>query len=369
MPREKIFIAHSWTGVGLNIQSISVAKAASANYDITYLTQARIGSPKLQYNDHLQIHEWPNKRPGKWEDFLFLFKLIRKKRPQVLIVHFGATNICMIVSWLMRVQNRICWMHTLSSQFFLDSASKKKGKRSFIYRKLAYRMATHIIVQNDSAKIDAINNFSITPGKIHKIYNGIIQNAKPVLYENKIKSIRYSGRLAKSKGIDIMLEAFNIAYKKNKNILLEIAGYGNEEEQNLKAFIKNEQLEQAIIFHGYLSSYEEAVQFIGNAYCLLLPSRTDNFPTVVLEALSLGIPIIASDTGGIPEMFENEKEGFLVPMENADAFASAIVKMASDENVRNEMSKEARQTYLHKFSMDQHVHNVIKFIGQLNRGS
>ena len=363
---KKIFIAHGWTEVGLNIQTISVAKAASELYDIIYLTQPRIGKSETQFNEHLKIIEWPNKRPGKFKDFLFLIKLVRKERPDLILVHFGATNICMIVSWLMRIKFRVCWMHTLSSQYYLDSTNIRKAKLAISFRKIAYRMATHIVIQNEVARNDAIENYKVSTGKIFKIYNGIRQYGLPVLYENKIKSFRYSGRLDESKGIDILLKAFAIVYKDNKNSILEIAGKGSE-EAFIKTFIQKEGLENAIVFHGYFSDYNKAVNFISGAYCLLLPSRSDNFPTVVLEALSFGVPVIASNTGGIPEMFEDGKEGYLVPMENVEALAEAMQKLIANANLRNEMSIQARNTFLRKYSMERHVAHVIEFIEQLKQ--
>lgn len=363
---KKIFISHGWLKVGVNVQTMSVAEKLSEKFDITFLSQPRIGQHEIKINDHLKVLEWPSRSPKKLKDFLFLIKLLRKIKPEVIIVHFSATNLCMAVSWLLRVPYRVAWLHTLSEQYYIDSQNDRVAKKAISHRKFAYKLATHIICLNEYAKNDAVNNFEITPKKLFKIYNGIQQYGLPVLYEKKIKSIRYSGRLAKSKGIDILLAAFAIVYKTNKNIILEIAGKGMEEEAYLKTFIQKEGLENAIIFHGYLGNYQEAVNFIRNAYCFILPSRSDNFPTVVLEALSFGVPVIASHTGGIPEMFENEKEGFLVPKENAEALAEAMQKLIANESLRNEMSIQARDTFLRKYSMEQHVAQVLEFIDQLN---
>ena len=364
---KKIFISHGWLKVGVNVQTMSVAEKLAEKFDVTFLSQPRIGQPEIKINNHLKVIEWPSRSPKKLKDFIFLFKNIRKEKPEVIIAHFSATNLCMAVSWLMRVPNRITWLHTLSEQYYSDSTNKRNAKKSIYFRKLAYVFATHIICLNGYAKNDAIKNFKIKPNKISIIYNGIKQYGLPLLYENRIKSLRYSGRLAKSKGIDILLDAFAIVYKTNKNVILEIAGQGKEEEEYLKNFIQKEGLENAIVFRGYFSDYNKAVNFISGAYCLLLPSRSDNFPTVVLEAFSYGIPVIASHTGGIPEMFENEKEGFLVPKENVQALAEAMQKLISNENLRNEMSIQARNTFLRKYSMERHVAHVLEFIEQLNQ--
>lgn len=360
----KVFIAHSWSEIGLNIQTRNVAKKLAENGEVVFLTQARIGKPELYINDHLKILEWPNKRPNRLKDLFFLMKKIRQEKPQILIVHFGATNISMLAAWLMRVKHRICWMHTLSTQYYLDSGGKAVADRNFFLRKLAYRLATRIIVQNEYGRKDAKEQYNIKADKIYKIYNGITGTPLAHRLNVQLKSIRYSGRLDRSKGIDILLNAFSKFYEDHKDFKLEIAGKGTEEE-NLKELIKQYKLEEAVVIHGYLGNYSASIQFISEAYCLVVPSRIDNFPTVILEAMSNAVPVIASDTGGIPDMIEHNKDGLLVEPESAEALAGALKSLAENVELRDRMAVEARKSFAEKFSMDRHVNNVIEFLQML----
>ncbi len=361
---QKIFIAHSWIDVGLNIQTKAVAKRLSQSKEVLFITQARIGQPQTEISDTLKVVEWPDKRPNKLKDLFFLIKKIRKDKPGALIVHFGATNISMLGAWLCGVKYRICWMHTLTGQYFLDT-SDEAAKRAIFYRKIFYRMATHVIVQNEFGRNDAHKVFKINSKKIFKIYNGIVPSNNIVASAGTQKSIRYSGRLDYSKGIDILIKAFSLVYQKDKTVKLEIAGKGGKETE-LKALVKSLQLEEVVIFHGYFDHYTKALQFIAEAYCLAVPSRLDNFPTVILEALSFGVPVIASAAGGITDMIENERDGYLVEKENIEALAIAIAKLTNDIVRRDLFSVQAKKTFEEKFTMERHVENVEKFLDGLN---
>ena len=361
---QKIFITHSWSDVGVNIQTKTVAKKLSESIRVFYLSQARIGKSSAKINDNLIVHEWPNKRPNSIKDFLFICKKIWKEKPGAFVANFGATNISMIAAWLLRVKYRICWLHTMSEQFYIDVKDEHAAKKIIKQKKRIYALATHVVVLNEYGKVDAIKNYSIPEGKISKIYNGINPvNITPGEKKN-YKSIRYSGRLDRSKGVDILIRAFAKVYQQDKTVKLEIAGRGDEENK-LKELVKSEQLNECVIFHGYFDHYTKALQFIADAYCLVVPSRIDNFPTVILEAFAAGVPVIASNVGGIPDMVQNETEGLLVEKEKVEGLSIAIQKMIDDCVMRNRMGSHAYKTFEEKFSMEKHVENVVEFLESL----
>jgi glycosyltransferase involved in cell wall biosynthesis len=367
MSIQKIFIAHSWNDVGVNIQTKAVAKKLSESIQVLYLTQSRTGNSKLRVNDNLVVAEWPNKRPNTIKDFFFICKKIIRERPDIFIAHFGATNISMIAAWLLRIKYRVCWLHTMAVQFYFDVEDKTTAEKIIKRKKRIYSLATHVIVLNEYGRKDAIKYYSIPGKKIYKIYNGIHSAGFKKVNSGIVKSIRFIGRLDNSKGVDILIKAFAKVYTENKNLLLEIAGKGSEEE-NLKTITKGERLEDAVKFHGYFNHYAEAEKFISEAYCLVVPSRIDNFPNVILEALSAGVPVIASNAGGVPDMIEDEMEGYLVENENIEAFSAAIKKMTGNPEIRNKMALKARKSYEEKFTLEKHVSNVTGFLNSLKQG-
>src|SRR6266540_2050873 len=146
MPIKKVFIAHSWSDVGVNIQTKAVAKRLSGTTEVLYLSQARVGKPELSVNDKLRVAEWPSKRPNTFKDFFFICKKIIRERPDVFIAHFGATNISMIAAWLLRVKYRICWVHTLTTQYYSDIKDEQIARKTIKRRRRIYALATHLVV-------------------------------------------------------------------------------------------------------------------------------------------------------------------------------------------------------------------------------
>lgn len=364
MNKKKVLIAHSWSDVGINIQTKAAAKKLSETREVLYITQARIKQTAADLNNNLVIEEWPNKRPNTVKDFLFICKKIWQYKPNILIVHFGATNICMLAAWLMRVKYRICWLHTLTEQFYLDAADPKLAAKTIKRRSRAYSLATHVVVINKYGEKDAQNGYGIKAGKIKVIPNGIAHTYSGNAAEENKKSIRFVGRIEKSKGIDILAEAFKLIAENDKDICLEIAGKGSL-EMKLKQWVNNNDLTGRIIFHGYFSDYRKSADFISKAYCLVVPSRMDNFPTVVLEAMSTAVPVIASAVGGIPEMINDGEDGILFEAGNAEQLAAAIKKIIADTVYRNKLALNAAKSFGNKFSISRHVNNVTAFLDSL----
>ncbi|HNP23886.1 MAG TPA: glycosyltransferase [Panacibacter sp.] len=361
----KIFIAHSWSDVSVNIQTKAVAQDLAAHHQVSFFSQARIGSPVLRLSNNLSVYEWPNKRPNTLRDFFFLCRHILRNRPDVMIVHFGATNICMIAAWLLGVRHRVCWLHTLTGQYSGDVKDAALAGRLIRRRKYIYALATKVVVLNEYGRADAVGNYRIPASKVYKIYNGIfpppVENIGPV---NRV--VRFIGRLDHSKGVDLLLEAIALLQPGADDILFEIAGHGAE-EANLKQLAATLGLQDRVFFRGYFAHYREALRFVAGAYCLVVPSRLDNFPTVILEALASGVPVVAFAAGGIPDMVADEKDGLLVPAGDTAALAAAIKRLLQDVRLREHMADNARQHFAAAFSMDQHVGAVNKFINQLSR--
>src|SRR5687767_5597104 len=78
----------------------------------------------------------------------------------------------------------------------------------------------------------------------------------------------------------------------------------------------------------------------------VLASRAEGMPLVVLEAMGVGKAVIATDVGGIPEIIFNGDTGLLVPSENAEALADAMITLEQDENLRSELGDRARKLIL-----------------------
>lgn len=367
MQRRRIIIAHGWIDVSLNIQTKKVAYKLCDNWDVWFFTQPRVGKPVLQVNDHLVVMQWPNKRPTGFKDLLFCIKQIRRIRPETVVVHFGATKIMMLASWLTGVKNRVAWYHTLSTQTRLESKGFFRTRFNLFVRTLMYAAATKIVVQNQYAAKDAMDNHSVDADKIVKIENGLdkagIAKESYDYGQREIKFL-YLGRLHYTKGCDFLIKVFATLVSRYPNVSLKIVG-GGEIEGELKGMVNSLGATGRITLSGPTKDYESVFAYLNEAYALVVPSRTDNFPTVVFEAFSYGVPVIGSKAGGIPEMIDDKVNGYICESENEEQWIEKLSYLIEQPSVRNEMAVNARDIFEKRYTMQRHVENVEAFVNSL----
>ena len=101
-------------------------------------------------------------------------------------------------------------------------------------------------------------------------------------------------------------------------------------------------------------AYDTIFEFLASISFLIVPSRIDNLPTVVMEAFSTGTPVIGSNVGGIPDMIVDGYNGLLFENENSDDLADKIIMLLKNGEKRDLLSKNARQTFENRFSVENH---------------
>jgi glycosyltransferase involved in cell wall biosynthesis len=98
--------------------------------------------------------------------------------------------------------------------------------------------------------------------------------------------------------------------------------------------------------------WERTVRLIRGSDALVLPSRIEGLPTVLLEAMAVGTPVVATEVGGVPEMIESGKEGLLVPADDVQSLASAVVSVVSDKRLGASLAGNARRKVEETYSWD-----------------
>lgn len=168
----------------------------------------------------------------------------------------------------------------------------------------------------------------------------------------------YIGRLSHNKGLDLLIDTFTKL--ENKNVKLFIAGDG---EKKYVLSLKKKANEK-IFFLGYVDKYK----FLSQIDYLIVPSLlNDSFPTVVLEAISFGKPVIASKRGGIPEIINNGVEGFLFNPDTPEELLNAILKVM--EFLYNEYKLYSQRCIkrANLFTLDKMIKAHIGVINELGR--
>ncbi len=161
------------------------------------------------------------------------------------------------------------------------------------------------------------------------------------------KEVVFVGWVIKTKGIEELLCAWQNTAQKYPDWMLKIIGPCNEDykkELCTKYSCKN------VIFAGE-QSHDEVMKNVSDAAVFTLPSYTEGFPNAVLEAMALEKPIVATSVGAIPDMLEGC--GFVIAPRNSDELEKAFDRMLSDENLRCEFSKKAKQKLIDEYTIEK----------------
>lgn len=126
-----------------------------------------------------------------------------------------------------------------------------------------------------------------------------------------------------------------------------------------------DEMPENLIFHGPTNKPKSR---IADAACLLMLSEDQGCPNASLEAMSVGVPVIANNTGGVPEQVINEKTGILLPEipPDADSIATEILRICSDPQLRNTLGKNAREHATKTFSMSLMARRYAKLFQTLH---
>ena len=300
-------------------------------------------------NGNPSILTWPSRRPTEWRDARFLHSLIRRYDPACIIGNFAAVNICTLVGWFDRVPVRVAWTHTLSKAIEKDGETPrwklyllKKRKR------LVYRFATHIVAVSNALAEDQRLVYGVPAGKLSVLR--ILLSDPPAGHARPdCNKVLYAGRLSPTKGLDVLLRAVPLIREACPDVIVEFLGDGPMRRE-YEALARSLRIEDACAFLG-ARPISEVYERLAAAAVMAAPSIHDSFPLVTVEASSAGVPVVASNAGGIPEIVVDGETGFLVPPLDPDALAEKIILLLKNEDLRRRFGQAARARFESIFSI------------------
>ena len=212
------------------------------------------------------------------------------------------------------------------------------SKRRLV-RNIVYRFASGSVFQTeDAAKCfpKAIQRNAVI------IPNPVKDNLPFVDYTAHSQEIVAAGRLVAQKNYPMMLEAFKLFKDRFPNYILKIYGEG-EEKEKLQNLAKSLHIETDVHFEGLVHDLHERIR---TASMYVLSSDYEGISNSLLEALSMGLPCVSTDCpcGGSRHLINSERNGLLVPVGDAKAFAAAMERIASDSTYAETLGKEATKT-------------------------
>ncbi len=313
---------------GTETQTRLLAEKLSKKHSVTVITRRARGLPKTEARKGFSIRR------------LFYVRI-----PLVGFILFSLSAFLYLLRKRRNIDVLQCMMINPNGLIGL-AAEKLLGIRTFVWSRgeysyitswffsrlvvnLVINRARNIIVQSNAARKQILEAF---PGKtIHVIPNGIDIPSRA----SSGSKVVYVGRLTPVKGVSYLLDALSMMKSQPETIIVGDGAIRKELERRARGL--------SVVFAGSVPP-EEVSRYLLQARVLVLPSLSEGFPNAVLEAMSFGVPVIATAVGSVPEIVKHGENGFLVKPKDPKSIAAFLEKLLSDDILIENMRRNARLT-------------------------
>jgi glycosyltransferase involved in cell wall biosynthesis len=280
--------------------------------------------------------------------FLLKFELANILRPSV-IVCLGATNSIPLGISSILTRAKFILVITGEISYAVESMPKYLRKVVAFLLKIIFHKAHKILALGKSIRKNLIDNYGVNPEKIFLYKYKIPEIFSPNVASDLKASLNPNGpivlticRISPEKGLSYLIEASRIITEKFPNVRIIIKGsYGASRTtekyyEQLTGLIRKRNLQEHITILDD-SPYSEIPKYLSAADVFVLPSLSEGFPLVILEALATGVPVVATPVGGIPDILVNKTNSLLIKPRDVEGLAGAITRVLSEDELRKRM--------------------------------
>lgn len=224
-----------------------------------------------------------------------------------------------------------------------------------------------VVTETDYAEKFLRERFPERADRIHRIYNGLnLVEFERAAFSSDPPLIVAIGRLIVKKGFANLIRACALLVERGRSFRCEIFGEGPL-ENDLRGQVERLGLQECVQLLGAKPQHE-IKERLADASVFVMPSvpeangGMDNLPTVIMEAMATGLPVVSTRIGGIPEMVVENETGFLVQPEDAAALAGAIEKVINDHSLGQKLGQAGYERAQRLFSIEKNVRELCALI-------
>ena len=261
-----------------------------------------------------------------------LKKIFAQECPDVVHSHLNAQK---YVALAARHMSMTLFVHTVH-----NVAHKELTKMEMFLAKHLYKRDQVIPVALSNAIQESIADvYGIPLDSIPIIFNGIdLSKCMPkttYMIEEKVR-VLHIGRFADQKNHKGLVDAFKIFHSNRPNSVLNLIGDGENFDEIIK-YVEDNQLKDFVLFLGKKA---DVYKYINEADIFILPSIYEGVPITLIEAMGTGVPIIATNVGGIPDMLENNRDAILTSV-SSEELSYSLVALSDDFKLRKKIGENA----------------------------
>jgi glycosyltransferase involved in cell wall biosynthesis len=359
MPRVAMIIQRYLPHVGgaeRQLQQL-VPRLRSLGYEVHILTRLEKDLSRFEMIDGVPVHRLTSLGPKPLAAATFtvsaLWQLVRL-RPDLVHAHEILTPASIAVLYK-RITRHPVVVKLLrgGSRGDIHKLKRRPFWKSY-FRNLKRHVDAFITISHEID--DELSAMGVSDGQRVFIPNGVdVSRCMPVSEDRKKKLraelslplhatlVVYAGRLVPEKRVDHLLQIWHEVRNTYHDAHLLIMGQG-EEEPRLR--------EMSVDGAQFTGQVEDAVPYLQAADLFALPSSTEGLSNSMLEAMSCGLPVLATTVGGAPDVIEHKVNGYLIPPDDVDALQRGVETLLGDGTLRFTLGSNARQRILSDFSLD-----------------
>lgn len=290
-------------------------------------------------------------------DFFAVFKCLRIiKRHSIDLIHTqGPASLDLIATIAAKIANIPI---VVTRPYMIKDDLTFSLFRKMIYEfmdKVTLLFASTIVAVMESGKRDLIDNYKVPENRVKLIYNGVKlkkfnpRQLEPIEANSQKIKIGMAAQFTSVKGWPDFLKTLALLIKEGKNIQGVLIGDGPEID-NIKKLSKQLGIDDRVEFKGHLETVSSELY---NLDIFFFPSYREGLSVAIIEALAMGLPIVASDVGGIKEQVLENENGFVCSVGEIASYKEKLSYLIDNGDLRRKFSKRSRQIAEERFSEDR----------------
>lgn len=221
--------------------------------------------------------------------------------------------------------------------------------------------ASDIVTTVSRSVAQELEEYHLNSDEVIVVGNGVDEKfffPKQKKSENNNKYVMFAGRIDREKGLFDLVECGRYICSKRSDVFFIVAGNGRDLNR-LRRKTRKVGLQDRFIFLGQVDK-NQLVKLYQNAAIFVLPSYHEGLPGVLLEAMSCGLPIVATDVRGNRDLISDGKNGIIVPPRNPKKLAGAILTLLNDEQLGTIHGKHARKTIEENYTWNKVSNRILR---------
>jgi len=301
----------------------------------------------------VEVHSLDLRKKTDVTAALRLRSLLNTIRPDILHTYLIHGNV------LGRIVGRLTGVPTIIGSELTIGQAGRIGK---LATKLTNPLTDAVEVNSETGGKSVIANLGVPEEKIEVILPGLdldafgqtdqrVQTRNDIGVDDNEHLVLYIGRLRAVKGVEFGIRAVAKAFEQNPKMKLALAGEGDQRKQ-LEALSAELGIENNVKFLGVRKDLPNVLSACDS---VIMPSLTEGFPRVAIEAMASSKPVIATNVGGVPEAIIDGQSGILVPSKDVEAMTDALISVSTNFELAKRLGVAARQRTEHRFAASNYV--------------